>query len=375
MGGLANKHGMKYTKETMCMILRVWSVADGLTEQNWMASWKCPECSGNLVTHQGFIVCRDCGIVLSREYVSPTFQMGEEQRHDTPDVEVYGSLGNRFHIVDGLGSYIGHYNDRFFRDANGQALPARIQKKFRRLKLVYSTRVRIGPNEAKYRALRALNHVSKMLMLNEQVRNRTAYLYKKILNESPEKITNNILLVAVCLFISIREFGNGAPITLEEIADAFERAGYRISVRAIVREAFRLKISIGQAPIIRKPEDYLPRVVSMLVNNQKIIKKIKMRGWDLREYEIALRKVMSKVISIITPAKRGGRNPFIFAASVAYASDKIIAKERGRKFVLTQKMVSEATDVAEYSIRDHYSMIKKVIQEHSIELQNTAICS
>ncbi len=262
----------------------MWFVANDTEDTYWISSWRCPECSGNLVTSKGFVVCSDCGVVFSRDYVSPSFQMGNEQQSDSPDADVYGSLGNRHHIVDGLGSYIGYHNDRFFRDAGGQTLSAQKQKKFRRLKFVYSSRVRIGSNEAKYRALRALNHVSKMLMLCEQVRDRTAYLYKKMLNESQERVANNILLMAVCLLISIREFGNGAPITLEEIADAFERSGHRVNVRAIVREAFRLKISLGHAPTIRKPSDYLPRVLSMLINNSKIIKRVKIRGWELKEY-------------------------------------------------------------------------------------------
>ncbi len=73
---------------------------------------------------------------------------------------------------------------------------------------------------------------------------------------------------------------------------------------------------------------------------------------------------MMKVISIISPARRGGRNPFIFTVSAAYASDKLIAADYQRKSVLTQKLASQATDVAEYSIRDHYSMIKRVVSEY-----------
>lgn len=362
---------MKSTNQVAPHLKWVWFVANDTEDRQWLSSWKCPECSGNLVTSQGFVVCSECGVVFSRNYVNPSYQMGNEQHGDGPDAEVYGSLGNRHHIVDGMGSYIGYHNDKVFRDVGGQTLSAQRQKKFRRLKFVYSTRVRIGSNEAKYRTLRALNHVSRLLMLSEQVRDRTAYLYKKMLSESQERVTNNILLMAVCLLISIREFGNEAPITLEEIADAFERSGHRINVRSIVREAFRLKISLGHAPTIRKPVDYLPRVLSMLINNSKVIKRVKMRGWELKEYENLLRKYMIRVISIISPEKRGGRNPFIFTVSTAYAGDKLIAADYQRKSVLTQKLASEATEVAEYSIRDHYSMIKRVVREHMRECKGS----
>jgi transcription initiation factor TFIIIB Brf1 subunit/transcription initiation factor TFIIB len=287
--------------------------------------------------------------------------MGEQKRSDAPDATMYVSLGNRMHIVDGLGSYIGFHKDWYFRDAHGRSLSAVSQKRFKRLKSIYSTQVRIGSNEAKYRALRTLNHVSKLLMLNEQVRDRTAYLYKKVVSES-SKVTNNILLMAVCLLMAVREFKDGAPITLEEIANVFEKCGHRVSVRSIVREALRLKSMMGYAPEIRKPRDYVPRILSMLMNNQRVIGKVKLRGWDSKVYESTLRDKIFEILELIPASKRGGRNPFIFTVSAAYAGDWVIANEYGKRMVLTQKLASIATQVAEYSIRDHFGMMKKLIR-------------
>lgn len=355
------------------VFLRVWSLVDGTSELKLESSWTCPECSGNLVTSCGHVVCSVCGLVVSREYVVPAYQMGEEQHGNTPEASIYVSLGNRMHIVDGLGSYIGFHKDRYFRDAQGQSLSAKKQKQFKRLKVIYSTRIRIGRNEAKYRALRTLNHVSKLLMLNEQVRDRTAYLYKKILTRSPEKVNNNILLMAVCLLMAVREFKEGAPITLDEIADVFEKCGHRVNVRAIVREALKLKSLTGYAPSIRHPEDYVPRVISMLMNDERVLRKIKSRGWGPRTYESYLRDMMIEVLDVIPASKRGGRNPFIFAVSVAYASDRLIARKHGKRSVLTQKLASSATDVAEYSIRDHYGMMKRVIESSRTVSESTIL--
>lgn len=322
----------------------------------------CPDCSGSLIRSRGHIVCTDCGLVIEREYVHSTYQMGEEQRADSPDASMYVSLGNRMHIVDGLGSYIGYHKDRYFRDAGGQILSAVMQKRFMRLKSVYSTRIRIGDNEAQYRALRTLNHVSKLLMLNEQVRDRTAYLYKKITSDSKTNVTNNILLMAVCLLMAVREFKEDAPITLDEIADVFEKCGHRVNVRSIVRETLRLKSITGYSPNIRKPDDYVPRVLSMLMNNSRVLKKVQARRWDTKDYENCLREKMLEVLDMIPTSKRGGRNPFIFTVSAAYASDRLIAEDYEKRAVLTQKLASDATDVAEYSIRDHYGMMKKIIK-------------
>ena len=118
----------------------------------------------------------------------------------------------------------------------------------------------------------------------------------------------------------------------------------------------------GQAPSIRRPEDYVPRVLSMLMNSPKVVKKIESRGWDSKDYENHLRDKMFSVLEMIPSSKRGGRNPFIFTVSAAYASDRLIATDTGRRSVLTQKLASDATEVAEYSIRDHFGMMKQVIE-------------
>ncbi|TFG33429.1 transcription initiation factor IIB family protein [Candidatus Thorarchaeota archaeon] len=341
-------------------------MTDEVCESRSITSRSCPDCEGFLITSRGHIVCAECGLVISREFVSPTYQMGEQKQGNTPDATMYVSLGNRMHIVDGLGSYIGFHKDRYFQDANGQSLSGRTQKKFKRLKTIYSTRIRIGKNEAKYRALRTLNHVSKLLMLNEQVRDRTAYLYKKVISESVGKVSNNILLIAVCLLMAVREFKNEAPITLDEIASVFEKCGHRVNVRAIVREALRLKSLTGYAPEIRKPKDYVPRVVSMLMNNSRVLSKVKSRGWTPKSYENALREKIHMVLGMIPASKRGGRNPFIFTVSAAYASDRLIASQFERRPVLTQKLTSTATEVAEYSIRDHFGMMKKIVEKSDV---------
>ena len=162
--------------------------------------------------------------------------------------------------------------------------------------------------------------------------------------------------------MAVREFKEEAPISLEEIADVFEKCGHRVSVRSIVREALNLRTVTGYAPQIRKPEDYVPRVLSMLMNNAKVVGKIESRGWSPREYENLLRDKILFILDLVPSSKRGGRNPFIFTVSATYASDRLLAAEHGKRCVLTQKLASQATNVAEYSIRDHFGMIKNAVE-------------
>jgi len=50
----------------------------------------------------------------------------------------------------------------------------------------------------------------------------------------------------------------------------------------------------------------------------------------------------------------------VFGA-IIYLADKLLAKEFNQKAILTQKLISEATNIAEYSIRDHYVNLLKPI--------------
>ena len=98
------------------------------------------------------------------------------------------------------------------------------------------------------------------------------------------------------------------------------------------------------------------------MNSARVLSKVKSRGWNPQAYEIALRDKMLEILRQIPSSKRGGRNPFIFTVSAAYAGDRLIAEERGRRAVLTQKLASSATEVAEYSIRDHFGMMKAIVE-------------
>ena len=102
------------------------------------------------------------------------------------------------------------------------------------------------------------------------------------------------------------------------------------------------------------------------MNSAKVTTKVKSRGWDPSTYESLMRDKILTVLEMIPSSKRGGRNPFIFTVSAAYASDRLLASEHGKRTVLTQKLASVATKVAEYSIRDHYGMIKKIVETPSI---------
>ncbi|NHJ41048.1 MAG: hypothetical protein FK731_13535 [Asgard group archaeon] len=209
----------------------------------------------------------------------------------------------------------------------------------------------------------SLNRVTSFLGISDNVRKRAAYLYKIVTiseqNNKIEKISNHIVLVALCLMVAIRESAANAPIRLSEIVNLFKDLGHRVSGKAIVKLAQILPSELGISLKIRKSEDYIQRIVSSILENDDIMIRLKELGFSDIEYEKRLIKYSREILSETNLKTRGGRNPYIFAVSVVYCADRIIGKIQNHRQILTQKTLASICQVAEYSIRDHHRTVLK----------------
>jgi transcription initiation factor TFIIIB Brf1 subunit/transcription initiation factor TFIIB len=199
-------------------------------------------------------------------------------------------------------------------------------------------------------------------MLSNDIRNRAAYFYKKIVStKKREAFTNHILLVAVCLLNAIREYGVRAPTTIDEVASCFYELGHRVSTRHLVREMLKLKVALGIRFPQRKSSDYLSRIISQILDSKDVLLRLKISSWEKEEYQHNLLKSSYNILNSTPQENIGGRNPYIFATSTIYAADKLLAKKYDKKNILTQKILSQITGVAQYSIRDHYCKVLKEV--------------
>ena len=320
---------------------------------------KCSECSGLIVLHQGEYVCSKCGLVSHRQYVIPSYIMNNEEASSRKLGKSFMNLGERLHIVDGLGSYMDYHRSYFFHDVGGGSLPPKKQKLFRRLKYRYDLNTRVYKRQTDYRAFKTLNHVASTLSLSDKIRNRAAYYYRKVVKKMKGSITNHILIMALCVFLSIREYGRNAPLTLKEISNAFSQLGHKMSEKMILKAALRLRSVVGFVPNIRKSEEYICRIISEVIESPKTRSRLAERKIDPEGYKEKLQRKAFEILQKIPSHLRGGRNPYIFAAATIYTADQTLAKETGDMYVLTQKMIAEITKVAEYSIRDHFCSLLK----------------
>ncbi|MFX0060537.1 MAG: hypothetical protein ACFE85_14480 [Candidatus Hodarchaeota archaeon] len=322
---------------------------------------KCPECEAETIINSFEIICKECGLVVNKFFKDSAYIFNKSNSKNSLNKQ-YVALGERTDFIGGLGTFIDYENCKYLKDKSGKLLAPNEQKLYRRLKRNYAQFLRIKNHETEYRIFNILNKISIYLNLNKSIRNNAAYYYRKIIKKE-NKIINNISLIAFCIFYATKREYHNAPITINEISNAFQNYGHRVNPRLILRDGLRYKkyLSIDSQP--HKSEDYLIRLINEVINHKDLASRMLKKDVKLSEleYQNILIKKCREILDNLSSWQRGGRNPFILTGAVIYLADKLLAKEARQKAVLTQKLISEATKIAEYSIRDHYVNLLKPI--------------
>jgi len=322
---------------------------------------KCSECGGPVITNSFEITCKDCGLVLDNVYKDSSYIFNNNNNGSNLNKQ-YVAIGERTDYIGGLGTFIDYENSKNLKDKTGKLLPPDEQKLFRRLKKNYSQFLRIKNHETEYRIFNILNKISVYLNLNKNIRNNAAYYYKKII-KNEDRVINNISLIAFCIFYSVRKEYHNAPITINEISIAFQNYGHRVNPRLILRDGIRYKKHLNNDTIPHSSEDYLNRLIDNIINQKDLKMRLEKKGcvWSKEDYKYKLTSKCRSILASLNKWDRGGRNPFILTGAIIYLADKLLSKEFNQKTVLTQKLISLATNIAEYSIRDHYVNLLKPI--------------
>ena len=330
-----------------------------LKKLNFKDNESCPECGGDIIMSSFEKTCGNCGLVINEIFGDSSYVFNDKSNKNNLSKQ-YVALGERTDFIGGLGTFIDFENSKYLKDKSGKLLPPNEQKLYRRLKKNYAQFLRIKNHETEYRIFNILNKITLFLDLNKNIRNIAAYYYKKIL-KNEKKIINNISLIAFCIFYAARKENHNAPITIKEISEAFQNYGHRVNPKLILRDGIRYKHHLNKVSIPHKSEDYIIRLIDNVINHKDLRERLNKKGnkWTKAEFRIILSKKCQELLKTLTLKLRGGRNPFILTGAIIYLADKLLAKEYGHKTILTQKMISEATEIAEYSIRDHYVNLLK----------------
>jgi len=326
---------------------------------------KCEECGGDIVFSGGEHVCSLCGLVYDLEFDKPNYIINRENPSGGSSLcNLYVSPGERLHLVDGLGSYIDYPQVSYFHDKAGEPLSPRTQNLFSRLKWHYDKRERLSGHETEYRALCSLKRVVEILNLGDSVRDYAAYLYRKaVRNSNGKRHSTSLVLMALCLFLAVRETYKTKPSRMSEIINAFNKIGHRVSTQSIIHASLNYSDLIGVRVSGRRSEDYLTAIFQKMLSSEELKARLRREGrYDIVQYCNLILKTSLELLKKIGNNERGGRNPYVFAVSTIYAADQKIATEEENRPVLTQGLIARIAGVAEYSVREHFcSKLKKLI--------------
>jgi len=154
-------------------------------------------------------------------------------------------------------------------------------------------------------------------------------------------------LVAACRVEGI------ASVSVREIISAHAALGRRVNSSSFIQLALESPIKI----LPRRPEDYISRVLARLSWNTRLSERLRSEGASQTSYFNALRGIAKELLSEVRPDELSGRRPSALAAAAIYSAEAALATIESRGKRLTQRLLAECGDAAEYTIREQCASI------------------
>jgi transcription initiation factor TFIIB len=269
-------------------------------------------------------ICSSCGIVISveREYVDPTLNSNTNVSNMN-----LGTPSSLAHHDRNLSTMISYSNV----DADGVAISSDQRSAIQRMRRWN----KISNNNRSYHrnlknAFAILIRIKDKLSLSETIVEKSAYYYRKILDQNLIKGRSIKGFVVACVYASCRELN--IPRTIEEIAEIsnadkiFAGKCYRLLVRSLK---------------IRLPSIDSTSHLARIANNAGISEKTLRHGLHMMSL------IKDDPISF-------GKDPCAMAVAVLYGA----CLEKGEK--TSQSRISMAGNVSVVTLRKRFLDIKKI---------------
>jgi transcription initiation factor TFIIB len=281
----------------------------------------CPECDGNLATHENETVCEECGLVVEEDTVDRGPEWRAFDSKEKNEKSRVGAPTTKMMHDKGLSTNIGWQN----KDAYGNSLGSNQRQKMQRLR---KWNERFRTRDSKERNLKqALGEIDRMasaLGLPEDVRETASVIYRRALDEDllPGRSIEGVATSA--LYAAARQ--TGTPRSIDEAANVsrIDEMEFKRTYRYIVRE---LNLQIQPAD----PEQYVARFAS-----------------DLSISDEAERRARELLRNAKRKGLHSGKSPVGLAAAAVYAGP-LLTNEK-----VTQAEVSDVAQVSEVTIRNRY---------------------
>jgi transcription initiation factor TFIIB len=291
---------------------------------------ECKNCKGQTVVFDhgtGEKICSGCGIVLSveREIVDPLLDMNTNLSSMN-----LGTPSSLAHHDKNLSTMISYSNV----DADGVAIRVEQRSAIQRMRRWN----KISNNNRSYHrnlknAFAVLIRIKDKLSLSDTIVEKSAYYYRKILDQNLIKGRSIKGFVVACVYASCREMN--VPRTIEEIAEISD------TDKIFAGKCYRL--------LVRKLKVRLPSIdstshLARIANNANISEK------TLRHAIQMMSQIKDDPISF-------GKDPCAIAVAVLYGA----CLDKGEK--TSQSRISLAGNVSVVTLRKRFLDIKKIFPQ------------
>ena len=291
---------------------------------------ECKNCRGETVVFDhgtGEKICSGCGVVLSveRENVDPLLDMNMNLSSMN-----LGTPSSLAHHDKNLSTMISYSNV----DADGVAIRVEQRSAIQRMRRWN----KISNNNRSYHrnlknAFAILIRIKDKLSLSDTIVEKSAYYYRKILDQNLIKGRSIKGFVVACVYASCREMN--VPRTIEEIAEISD------ADKIFAGKCYRL--------LVRKLKVRLPSIdstshLARIANNANISEK------TLRHAIQMMSQIKDDPISF-------GKDPCAIAVAVLYGA----CLEKGEK--TSQSKISLAGNVSVVTLRKRFLDIKKIFPQ------------
>ena len=315
------------------VLLRFMNFANGLKATSIVQeeqSEECKNCKGETVVFDhgtGEKICSGCGVVLSveRENVDPLIDMNMNLSSMN-----LGTPSSLAHHDKNLSTMISYSNV----DADGVAIRVEQRSAIQRMRRWN----KISNNNRSYHrnlknAFAILIRIKDKLSLSDTIVEKSAYYYRKILDQNLIKGRSIKGFVVACVYASCREMN--VPRTIEEIAEISD------ADKIFAGKCYRL--------LVRKLKVRLPSIdstshLARIANNANISEK------TLRHAIQMMSQIKDDPISF-------GKDPCAIAVAVLYGA----CLEKGEK--TSQSRISLAGNVSVVTLRKRFLDIKKIFPQ------------
>ena len=290
----------------------------------------CDPSESKMITdvESGEIICNQCGIVVVKDLEDTTkiWHKAEDEKIDTRN----GNPTSLTLYDQGLATLIGNTN----RDASGNVINSMMVTRLNKMRY-QDKRSQINKYARNLgRAFRQLDSLKDKLGLSNAVIEKTAYIYRKVLEAGLVRGRKVNTVLGASLYVVCREFE--IPRTLREIS-LVNNEKYRETSRVYRQIVLHLGKQVPQIDLFR----YL----------EKVGKKAKLEEKNIREALRLLKKVQEAGLG-------AGKGPMGIVGAVLYLS---LPKINGntKKRTITQEVIANAAGISEVTIRNVYKEIEK----------------